>query len=239
MSRLGEMILRFGKAVSSAVKDNGVVTISIAGIGGLTDEDDDEAGEANPDADVFGGLGDIVRPLPPDKKTGDFAEKLSVKMHDDDDDTVISWRDLRLAKIFPNPKEGSIARSHYGGGFWAFDMTEGNAGDQKGSVYTLYVPYSFSGGVPAKAHAISIDAAQKTIQIVHGSGLAILMSDDGMLIKNAAGDAYIQLNAAGITLNGNLRVTGQILVGQGGASLPVLTGVPQAGQVPSTTIFAT
>src|SRR5262249_264219 len=51
-------------------------------------------------------------------------------------------------------------------------------------------------------------AGNESISIVHGDGPAVVITKDSLLLKNKAGDAYIELNAGGITLNGNIKVTG-------------------------------
>lgn len=219
MGRLGEMVVRFGKVLGSAVLGEGSVTLNIAGIAGL-DGDGDDQGEGNDQADLFGPLGEIGRPKPP-STDGSHAEKVSVKLHNDDDDTVFGFRDLRLNKLFPNPKEASIGRVHYGGGFWVFEESSANSGDQKASVFTLYIPYQFSGGTPAKAHAFVFDPVQGTVALVQGDGVALTLGPTGAVLKNKAGDAYLELNDNGVVLNGNVKVNGAVSLGDVTANFPL------------------
>jgi hypothetical protein len=113
-----------------------------------------------------------------------------------------TWRDLRLNKVYPAPKPGTVALVGYGGAFLSFDDTD--AGE---TLATLYVPYE--GGT--KCHSIILDPKQKTIGIVHGSGLAIGMSADGGIVARADGSTswtltpgLFQAIAAKIVLQGNV-----------------------------------
>lgn len=89
----------------------------------------------------------------------------------------------------------------------------------------LYVPYDLDDdGVPQKAMSFSISVDNKgeeVITIAHGEGTAIILNKDSAILKNAAGDAYIEVGASGIILNGAVTI-------QGGASIGGTTTVPLA-----------
>lgn len=193
----------------------------------------------NPEADAgaesvlkqetFGALGLIVRSRPASSTghTEAFCARLGDSL------LPIAYRDLRLHKSYPNPKDGSAAFVGYGGGFHSLEDTEGNSGDQKATVQILYVPYSFSGGVPAKAHVITIDpsSGNESVTIVHGEGMALTMMAGGknsVVLKNKSGSAYVEINDDGITLSGNVTVAGGMVVGASvpgaaAAALPAMT----------------
>lgn len=101
----------------------------------------------------------------------------------------------------------------------AFDMLDYDTNTQ-----TLYVPVEFdSEGTPTKAHMMQVgfDAnSKKVIDIRHCDGMAIVMLENSVVVKNAAGDAYIELNADGIVLNGNTKMVGGVDIG-GGTALPL------------------
>jgi hypothetical protein len=151
----------------------------------------------------------------------------------------LAWRDLRLNAVYSNPRPGSIALVGYGGGFHAIEDTQDNSGDQKASIHVIYAPYQFSGGVPSKAHVITLDTSSgnEAITIVHGEGMAITMAAGGkhsVVIKNKAGDAFVEVNDSGGTLNGNWKVVGSMDIGGSPASVPVLL----SGLIPSTMLKA-
>lgn len=127
------------------------------------------------------------------------------------------------------PQAGGGGSIQYGGRLAqpSFAFIDGNTGS-----YQIYVPYSFANAtndaVPMKASGFAINvrrSGQETIEIVHGDGMSITMSAEGksMVLKNAAGDAYIELNEEGITLNGNVKITGALDIGGPGA-VPLMTG---------------
>jgi hypothetical protein len=125
--------------------------------------------------------------------------------------TPFTWRDLRLNKVFPAPKPGTIAMVGYGGAFLSFDDTA--SGD---TLATLYVPYAKdSNGVATKCHTIILDPAQKSIGIVHAEGNAIVLGDDGSITMRADGSTSVvlkpgtfQVAASNISLNGNVACGG-------------------------------
>lgn len=81
---------------------------------------------------------------------------------------------------------------------------------------TLYVPYKVDdSGVAQKAMSFSINVdndGEESIEITHGSGASFYMMESGgavsIVMKNAPGDAYIEVNDQGIVLNGSVTVQG-------------------------------
>jgi hypothetical protein len=164
-------------------------------------------GEKPQNEEAFGALGIVARPRAPSDTTDDSgkthkqvgAEAIAVRMGDRR--TPFTWRDLRLNKVFPAPKEGTIALVGYGGAFLSFDDTAA-----KESRVTLYVPYDNA----TKCHVITMDPAQKAIGIIHGQGNAIALGDDKSITMRADGSTSLllkpgvfQVAATAISLNGN------------------------------------
>lgn len=232
-----DQVLSFAKVLASSVAAETKATLyNLTGIGGFeADAEGDESGEQAHEQEVFGAFGVIGRPRAP-SMLGSALSWLEVLAARTSDGLVaFGFRDLRLHARFPNPKAGSIAFVGYGGAFLSFDDTAANSGDEKASIATLYVPYEWTNGVPSKAHVLVLDptSGNPSVTLVHAEGHGIVLNKDGgAIIKNAAGDAYIEVNAAGGTLNGNWKVQGSLLVGTGVAAFPVaLVGAPPGAPV--------
>lgn len=134
--------------------------------------------------------------------------------NDGDESHAIALNDPRVAAVLPTlPKGGSVHHGGWGGfAIW----------DDDAETYTVYCPFDDA----AKAHVLTIgkDGSGKPyVGLVHSSGLALTMLEETLVIKNPAGDAYIQLDADGIVLNGNVKMVGGLDVG-GGTALPLVTG---------------
>ena len=84
----------------------------------------------------------------------------------------------------------------------SFDVHSGTDGTK-----TIYVE------VGESAHVITIGVdgnGDSILSLVHADGMAIIMQHETVIMKNAAGDAYIEIGASGGVLNGNWQVTGDI-----------------------------
>lgn len=186
MSFLNQVV-EFAKVLGSAVGGPNAATLfNVTGIGGfaldadgqVTGADDaDDGGEQAHEQETFQALGVIGRPLPPE---GDlFAEALTLRTADGL--VPFAFRDLRLHRALnpgggtTTPREGQLMFAGYGGAFLSHALTPA-----KTNVTTLYVPYAFVGGVPTKAHAISIDpsAGNSSVSIVHGDGVFFTLTED-------------------------------------------------------------
>lgn len=174
---------------------------------------DGTADDTAQDEDAFGAPGIVFRPRPPGKTAGNDgqqyevgAEAIAARMGDRM--TPFTWRDLRFNKVFPAPKPGTVALVGYGGGFLSFDDT----GAQE-TLATLYVPYSNG----TKAHAIIVDPENESVKVVHADGMALLLENDRAILKNKPGNAYVEVGADGIILNGNTKLVGGLDVGGSGA----------------------
>jgi hypothetical protein len=133
-----------------------------------------------------------------------------------------------IAKLPQVNPGGSI---QYGGklGQPSFQFFDGSSGS-----WQVYVPYGFSGtgtdGLPSKAMSIAVNVrtpGAESVEIVHGSGMSVTMLAGGknsVVVKNAAGDAYVEVNDDGITVNGNMKVNGAVEMANPTAAVPLVLG---------------
>jgi hypothetical protein len=235
VGRLSESAATFMRVMGSALIGNAVV-VSGVGLGGAFDHDEDDADKGEPfdDSTVFGGLGLVFRPRPPEELDGQKISAEAYGVRKGDDKTPWTWRDLRLHRRFPAPKIGTIALVGYGGGFLSFD--DPADGSLNGGTGTWYIPYAFSNGVPTKAHAITLSGDNESISIIQGDGLAIsLTPDDGITMRADASTwltlapGKFQVFAAATTIQGNVTLGQNPL-----AAVPVL---PALATQPSPSVF--
>jgi hypothetical protein len=59
----------------------------------------------------------------------------------------------------------------------SFSQFDGDTGG-----YTLYVP-EFGGGDVTGAYAITVDPTQRTIQLIHPDGFAVMITKDGIIMR--------------------------------------------------------
>jgi hypothetical protein len=243
-------VLDFCKVIASAVGGTSTTTLyNLTGIGGFALDEDgqatgadetDEGSEQAHEQECFSGLGLIGRPLPPEGAL--FCEAVCART--EDGLVPFAFRDLRLHRcINPSgapvsPAEGQLMVVGYGGGFLSLAMTAANTGSKRGNVLTLYVPHSFdAAGVPAKAHAITIDpsSGNSSISIVHASGAVVTLGEQSInLAVDGATFAAMRpgefmVNAAKITLKGNVYLGASAETG-----LPLLPGIASP---PSPSVF--
>jgi hypothetical protein len=79
------------------------------------------------------------------------------------------------------------------------------------------------------AHLVTIGKdgnGDAIVEIVHADGMALTMLKESVVLKNKAGDVYLELKAGGGTLNGNWKVTGAFDVGS--TSFPMVLFPPLA-----------
>jgi hypothetical protein len=113
--------------------------------------------------------------------------------------------DPRCVDVIPSLAKGASVQYSYVGTFGMMDANE------EDGTYTLYVPCAFVGGIATKAHLfqMGLDAnGDEAITFTHADGMALLMVKNKAIVKNAAGDVYIELSPTGILLNGNVKVRG-------------------------------
>jgi hypothetical protein len=132
--------------------------------------------------------------------------------------------DPRTADRIPRLKKGGSVQYCGKGGFGLFD------GDD--DTYTLYVPTDFDGaGTPTKAHVFTVGkdgGGKRNITLLHADGMRLSMLDRATVIANVANDAWIKVGDAGVDINGNTKISGNI---GPGAQMQVWTTAVQLAMV--------
>ena len=173
----------------------------------------------DPDADKSG------KPLP--------GKACSVLIGKSGDEThLFLASDPRFIPNIPQLKKGGAAMYSAPGSFRVLDGDDGTE--------TFYCPVP--GG---SAHIITsgLDGNQKPfIGIEHSSGLAITMLEGSLVLKNADGSVYIEVNGSQIVLNGNVVLNGGATIGdpvgaQPAAIAPALLAYLQALEANITAAF--
>lgn len=193
------------------------VLLGGGGIGGLEDDE----GEIGQDIEAFGAPGIVWRPRVPEEIDGETVGAEVVALRASDSLLPASVRDLRWNRAFPAPKPGTVALVGYGGGFFSQDDADGG----EGTIQVFYCPYAFSGGVAGKAHSITLDPEEETITVVHGDGSAVILDEDGVIMRSPDGSARIEIRNGSINIVGNVTVVGGVVAGVDPAS-PLVVGVP-------------
>jgi hypothetical protein len=217
---------------SSIATTTRAVLLNLVGPGGsledLAHPEAEEEGETAAQQPEFGALGLIGRPPPPSKVDGRQAYAEAFALRTGNALVPVAYRDLRLNSFFPAPKLGTNAWVGWAGAFDSNEAALNPDGSPKSSLRTIYVPYSFVGTTPSKAHAVTIDgtAGNESIAIVHGDGMAVLVSHGAVVIKNAAGDAYVEVNATQVVINGNTVINGGATIGSPTGAKPAAVATP-------------
>lgn len=138
-----------------------------------------------------------------------------------DGTSTLAWlaTDPRAVPFLPPLKKGQTATYAWNGAKGIAYRTI----DPDTLTETTYVPYAFDGnGTATKAHLITVGKdgnGAPLIEIVSGEGQSITMLGESIVIANKSGNAYLELNNAGITANGAVKVNGGVDVGT--VSFPV------------------
>lgn len=226
---VSDYVIQFGKVGSSSVDDaEGAVLFNVAGIAQFDATGDeptiglgDDVGETDESSEVYGVLGVVARPLPPDESSGTSKHAEVVCLRTSDGLVPVSARDLRLRMGGNAPNEGVVALIGYGGGFHS--LTPVNDGDD-GTIHTVYCPYDFSGGVAQKAHSITLDptSGNESITVVHADGQSILLQNDGSIqLQSPDGQAYLKLENKKLFVQADqIVLNGSVCIGDANLSLP-------------------
>jgi len=231
LSALTSFVASFVRVLGSTVagKHSAVLVGGDGAIGALDDQDPGASGEQFTDVEAYGAPGIVFRPRPPETVGGDELSAEAMALRTGGGLVPVAWRDLRLNRRFSAPKPGSVALVGYGGGFLAFDDTS-----DKTSSATLYVPYSFSGGVPTKAHVISLDPVAESVSIVHGDGFAVVLDADNGITLRGGTSTWLNVKDGEITLVANKIVCqGNVALGAQPLAATPLTAGPVAPTRPS------
>jgi hypothetical protein len=194
-------LCQYTKVLSSSVAEDPAtgekqgILLNVSGVGGLdysgsepTIIGNDDVGEGDSQAELFGQLGVIARPLPAGardhagRRMTDYCEAIAFRSGDGL--TPFACRDNRLQMGGSAPGVGVIAVVGYGGGFvslnpiaapvceqvaengelvWKQKVENGEPVTKlRGTTMTMYVPYDFDDdGVAQRAHAIILDPTQE------------------------------------------------------------------------------
>jgi len=189
----------------------------LANIGSLGNDDTDEQGDVANDQPMFTAPGLYCRPLGRVKE--EDATGLNpagvcevVFIRSADEAYPVGFRDDRLSRV-PNPIPGEVGLAQYQGGFISLRP---NA-DGDGTNFMLYGARKDSSGEVVSASSISIETASATPQILmqHELGQTLVLNKDGgVVLANAANDAYVEVKPVGVTINGaEVVITGGVVMG--------------------------
>lgn len=142
--------------------------------------------------------------LGPDGKALDGGGCKVLVAFDGTDYRIIYVGDQRaIARIPPLTKGGSVQYADTGkDGPISIDVHSGDDGTKQ-----IYVEIDNS------AHVITVGRdgnGDPVVEFTHADGMALSFFKKKAILKNAAGDCYIELNEGGGTLNGNFKVVGDI-----------------------------
>lgn len=206
-----------GTALYTAYDDDGFLTVQI---------------------DAYGGQQSGVIPYEVHSPHG-----LLTRPHDPDDDGECqvlygleggrghAWfcSDPRVIPYIPQITKGGTVL--YGGKVKAPSYT---AFDGDTNSVVTYVPYQVDeNGIAQKAmtFAFNVDnEGSESIEVTHGSGASFYIAESGgsvsVVLKNASGSSYIEVNDDGIVLNGSVTVQGGFNAGGPGGAQNLVLGPP-------------
>jgi hypothetical protein len=229
-----DYVVQFGAVRSSSLLQepdtdrNVAVLVSVEGAGVPG-----ERGEVDDDAELFGSLGIVSRPLDPSTVAGRSLHAEVVCLRTADGLVPISARDLRLRMGGDGPGAGTIALVGYAGGFHSISPVDNDDMD-KGAIQVVYCPYDYSGGVPTKALSIILDPTESAggtdgrpcISIIHGEGQAILLQNDGSIrMQSPDGQSYVQVKNGKVSISADqIVLNGTIYVGNPTTAVALLPG---------------
>lgn len=188
------IVFELGACTLTEFDQDGVLTAQVDGLG---DEPRTEPYELH---HPFG-----FAARPEDPETGPNGEILEGKacnlLVGRDGTEAHAWlaADPRFVENFPPLAKGSSVQ------YCAkpsFDLHNGEDGTK-----TIYVEVGDS------AHLVTIGLdgnGAPIVEVVHSAGMALTLLDGKAILKNAAGDAYVEVGASGIVLNGNVKITGTL-----------------------------
>lgn len=175
-----------------------------------------EAGSGGEGGVVQLPYGFLSRPLDPD----DDGACQVLHAYEGDQLHVQPTTDKRVIDKLPQLPKGASIQFGADGGFGQFDPET--------HTWTLYIPTDFDGaGTPTKAHLFQIgkDAnGKRCVTLLHADGPGISILEGGkksVVIKNAASNAYVEVNDDGIVLNGKVTIKGGLLSSEGAGVTPV------------------
>lgn len=203
------IVFEIGACLFSKYDDDGFLVIQPDGMG------------LNPQIDGFEGchpLGFIGRPQDPDvDPSGQPLSNLVASClygTYGDQKYLVPLQDTRGANRIPQLSKGGsaqyavVALKQGEVRLRSFDTHSGDDGTK-----TIYVEYL--DGETLRAHVIQagLDGNGKPlVTVVHGKGHGLVLNETAAILRNSAGSAYMQVDDAGVAVNGNLKVNGSIAV---------------------------
>ena len=167
--------------------------------------------------EVLSLLGTVVRPLDPESVADGDPQGASpvLTLTHGDIRAVLPLNDPRSMSSLPLVKSGGYLTfcPAAPGSFAIFEGLDPKKVRRAGS-FTLSTKYG------EKAHLFELSVAtdgKENVKLVHAEGMGlILQAGDtrSALLKNASGDAYVQVHDEGLDFVGKTRVTGNLTVGQ-------------------------
>lgn len=214
---LFDFVGTFARVIKANIK--GTAHAVLANLTGIAESLDETSGEKATDQPLYGPIGFISVPKAAVSASAargsdpaGYAEVVALKSADGL--IPVAGRDLRLNRLI-SLTEGIVAMVQYGGGLFSItDRVDGGAG----STAVLYTPQKNSSGDTLRAHAIALDTTSSnlSVSIVHANGHAVLLTQQNkVVIKNAAGDVYVEVSAGGVVINGNTQLVGGLVVSPG------------------------
>jgi len=142
------------------------------------------------------------RPRDPES---DFGCNVLIGWDGDEAHALQVLADPRWIKSLPAEKKGGSTRygvTKNGAKAVSFSQFDGETGG-----YTLYVPEFDDSGVSG-AYCITVDPVQRTIQLIHPDGFAVMLTKDGINMRGdestwaKMGKGSFEVNAAKIVMRG-------------------------------------
>ena len=239
-----DAVFQFTKVAGSSIAEDssGAIQYSVVGIqtyeleilengqgAKITVGTTDDESESQQDAELYGALGILGRPLPPDQRDGQDTHMEVLCVREQDSLVPIAARDTRIKMGPAAPAEGVVAIAGYGGGFHSLTpVAVGSIPDAGGTIHVLYCPYDFdSNGVAQKAHSIILDptTGNESILIAHSDGTAVTMSAGNLILKSPSGASTIVLDEDQILMAApKIVMNAQVFIGNEATAVPLLAG---------------
>lgn len=187
------------EATATSIDDDGFLVVQSDPLG------DDAIG--SPDVEVHHPLGLLARPRDPDD--GGSANVLTAR----EGNRTHAWicGDPRVTGLLPPLEVGGLALYASpvpGRARPTCTVVYGSTG-----TWQTLVPYG------SAAHALTLDVAtvgQETIRLDHGAGMGLTLTAGAKfssVLRNRHGDAYVEVNDDGVSLNGNVQIVGAVVLG--------------------------
>ena len=172
---------------------------------------------AGPAIEVMHPFGFGSRPMDPDVDGDGAPTGGCAVLYAAEGDKLHAWLgpDPRFVKKQPQGKKGSSWMYSATGSLIMLDGEKGT--------FQVYIPYANGSKTATISYDLTTEGAE-SLQLIHGDGMAITITAGGKnstIIKNKAGNAYVEVNDDGIVLNGNVKVNGGIVLGDPLSALPV------------------